>query len=224
VDIRNLIVFAHGGSASLIDHEDLMFLFPLLPAMLVGTIVVAQVLQKRGLFGAADRTVAMSATLAAVAATLSLGAAAIHFAVIKEHLEFDLGFGLFFIALGWFQVVWAQLYLLRPSALLARVAAAANLVVIGVWVVSRTTGLPFGPQPWVPEAVGTLDVFASAFELALVAVLLPQVAPRRWPSMANQRIAFERAFVLAAFTVLMVTTLATIALIGTPGAEVALAP
>jgi hypothetical protein len=221
MDIRDVIVFAHGGG-SLIDHDDLMFLFPMLPAMLVGTIVVAQMLQKRGLFGRPDRTVAMSATLAAVAATLSLGSAAIHFAVIKEHLEFDLAFGLFFIALGWFQVVWAQVYLLRPSAVLARIAAGVNLLVVAIWVISRTTGLPFGPQPWVPEAIGTLDVFASAFEVALVAVLLPAIAPRRWPSVVAQRMAFEKAFVLATFTVLTVTTLATVALLGTPGVETAL--
>lgn len=217
MDIRDLIVFAHGGG-SLIDHDDLMFLFPTLPAILIGTIVVAQMLQKRGLFGGPDQTVAISATLAAVAATLSIGSAAIHLAVIKEHLASDLGFGLFFIALAWFQLVWAQVYLLRPTALMARTAAVVNLVVIGVWVISRTTGLPFGPTPWVPEGIGTLDVFASAFELALVAVLLPTIAPRRWPSVAAQRLAFEKAFVLATFSVLTVTMLATVALLGTPAA------
>lgn len=223
MDIRDLIVFAHGGGA-LIDHDDLMFLFPTVPLMLVGTIVAAVALRKLGLLGEKDRTVALPAAVAAVAATLSLGAAAIHFAVIQDHLAVDLGYGLFFIGLGWFQAIWAQVYLMRHSALLAAAAVLVNTLVVCVWLVSRVTGLPFGPTPWQPEPIETLDVFATVFEVALIAFILPTAVPRRWPNFQAERIAFERAVVLAAFALITVTLLATIALLGSPAVEASALP
>jgi hypothetical protein len=144
--------------------------------------------------------------------------------VIQDHLATDVAFGLFFIALAWFQVIWAQVYLLRRMRSAAVVGVLVNALVIGTWVASRTTGLPFGPTPWVPEEIGILDVFATSFEIALIGVLLPTVAPGRWPSVANQRMAFERAFVLATFCLLMVTMLATMALLGTPEVEASALP
>ena len=113
-----LVVLAH-AAAGLIDHEDLMILFPLVPLMLVAIIVVATAFGQRGLLGPNDRTVTSSGALAAVTATLSLGAAAIHFAVIGEHLVADIAFGLFFLGLAWFQAIWAQAFLMRRSSLLA---------------------------------------------------------------------------------------------------------
>ena len=41
---------------------------------------------------------------------------------------------------------------------------------IGVWIVSRTTGMPFGPDQWQAESIGPLDLAATAGE-ALIAVL-----------------------------------------------------
>src|SRR5687768_16697666 len=110
-DLTGLIVFAHAGGG-LPDHETLMFLMPTLPLMFVGTVVLAKALEKRGLLREDGGTISLTVALAAIAAALSLGAAAIHFAVIAEHLALDLGFGLFFIGLAWFQVIWAQVYLL----------------------------------------------------------------------------------------------------------------
>ncbi len=58
----------------------------------------------------------------------------------------------------------------RPSTLGFRIGAAVNVAVIGVWIVSRTTGMPLGPEPWQVESVGALDLAATAAE-ALIAVL-----------------------------------------------------
>ena len=63
-------------------------------------------------------------------AALSVGAAAIHFAVIPDHLEEWWAFGLFFAVLGWFQAVWPIAYLDRPSSRLAWVAIAVNLATV----------------------------------------------------------------------------------------------
>src|SRR5689334_15967912 len=94
------------------------------------------------------------------AALMTLGAAAIHFAVAPDHLNEYLPFGIFFIIVGLAQVVLAMAAIVRPGR---RVFAAAALVAAGclaLWLVSRTTGLPIGPEPWKPEAVGMPDVIA----------------------------------------------------------------
>ena len=224
MDLSRVIVFAHGGLGNLPEMEDMMFLFPAIPMVLIGTVLLAAALRNRGLLGADDRTISATATAAAVAATLSTGAAAIHFAVVPEHVDEFAPFGLAFIAVAWFQVTWAQLYLVRQTRLIAAGGVVVNVAIAAVWLLSRTTGLPVGPQPWVAEQIGALDLFATAFELVLVGALLPAVLPKRWPAFAGQRMAFERAFVLATFCVVTVTLLTTYALLGKPGVEVALQP
>ena len=86
--------------------------------------------------------------------------------------------GVFFIALGVFQAAWALAYVRRPSRQIVAVGILANLATVALWAVSRTIGLPFSPEPWVPEAVGALDVAASVLELALVAGLVVVLARR----------------------------------------------
>ena len=56
--------------------------------------------------------------------------------------------------------------------------AIVNVGVIAVWLVSRTTGLPFGSQPWIPEPVGFADLFATSFEVVLVVLIGAALAPR----------------------------------------------
>ena len=111
-------------------------------------------------------------------AALSLGAAAIHFAVIPDHLEEWWAFGLFFAVLGWFQAVWPIAYLARPSRRLAWIAVAANLATVVLWAWSRTAGLPVGPEPGMPEAIGAADLVSTALEVALVVGLIGLLAVR----------------------------------------------
>ncbi|MGQ0669257.1 MAG: hypothetical protein ACT4PO_06255, partial [Actinomycetota bacterium] len=48
-----------------------------------------------------------------------------------------------------------------------------NAGIVVLWVVSRTTGLPIGPEPGSPEAAGVLDLVATAYEaLSAVGLLL----------------------------------------------------
>jgi hypothetical protein len=97
-------------------------------------------------------------------------------------------------------------------------AIVVNSAVIAVWIVSRTIGLPIGPHPWQPEAIGLLDLFATGFEVALVGVLLPTVAPHRFRSVATGRMHYEQAFVLGAFCIVTIALLTTVALVGSMGA------
>lgn len=105
-------------------------------------------------------------------AALSLGAAAIHFAVLEEHLaEFWL-FGFLFLCLGWFQALWPVAYLIRPSTLIAWAGAAVNAGAVIVWWWSRTFGLPIGPEPVTVEPVGPLDITATAYEVVIVGMIV----------------------------------------------------
>jgi hypothetical protein len=110
------------------------------------------------------------ATLRAVA-LLSVGAAVIHFAVIAQHFEEWWLTGLFFVAIAVFQIAWALLVLVRPSSPVYLAGALVNAAIVVTWIVSRTTGVPVGPEAGEPEAVGFPDTLATAFEVVLVVAL-----------------------------------------------------
>jgi hypothetical protein len=90
----------------------------------------------------------------------SLGAALIHFAVVQEHLEEWWLYGVFFAVLGTVQLLWGGLALADEELLAPRLFAAGNVAVLVLWLVSRTTGLPVGPEPREAEPVGTADVMS----------------------------------------------------------------
>jgi hypothetical protein len=101
-------------------------------------------------------------------AVLSIVAGVIHAAVVPEHLEEQWVFGAFFILVAVFQIAWAIVVVARPSAIVSTIGALANGAIIALWAVSRTVGLPIGPEAWTPEPVSTPDVTATLMELLLV--------------------------------------------------------
>ncbi|MGH2705200.1 MAG: hypothetical protein ACRDJ4_08920 [Actinomycetota bacterium] len=108
----------------------------------------------------------------AVVAIPTLGAAAIHLAVTPEHLAEGALVGSFFLIAGLVQALWAFLLLRGAPGRLLLAGAAGNLALVALWSVSRTSGLPFGPHPGIPEPVGRPDLGAVAFELLSAAVVL----------------------------------------------------
>ena len=96
-------------------------------------------------------------------ASLSAGAAAIHFAVIFEHFADYALYGAFFLVIAWAQMIWAAVVLWRPSRLWLWLGAAGNALVVVVYVASRTAGLPIGPDVGNPEPAGGLDVVSVAW-------------------------------------------------------------
>jgi hypothetical protein len=110
---------------------------------------------------------------------LSTGAAVIHFAVIAQHLDEWWLTGVFFIAVAVFQLVWALLVVLRPSVLVYLAGAIVNTLVVVTWIVSRTTGVPVGPEAGEAEPVGFPDVLATAFEVLLVVLALVLISQPR---------------------------------------------
>lgn len=116
-------------------------------------------------------------------AAFSAGAAAIHFAVISPHMEEYRPFGVFFVV-AWFQALAAVAIVARPHRRLLIFAIAINLLVIGIWIWSRTAGLPIGPQAGEPEAIGAADLLSTVLEALLVTwalALLQPIASRGAP-------------------------------------------
>lgn len=114
------------------------------------------------------REVPLGRALVGPFTTLSLGAAAVHFAVAPAHFQEWWAFGLFMALIGWFQALWAIAYTVRPARRLALLGAVVNILTASIWAWSRLYGVPFGPGAGSPEAIGLPDVAATVFELLLV--------------------------------------------------------
>ena len=118
--------------------------------------------------------------LALVAALMIFAASFIHAALIADHYEEYWLFGVFFAAVTCGQAVLTVLLYDKPrDRRVLRAAVAGNALVVGVWAVSRTWGVPFGPQPWVPEAVGVVDVICALDEMAAIGLLLVALGVHR---------------------------------------------
>jgi hypothetical protein len=105
-----------------------------------------------------------------------LGAGLIHLAVVSEHVAHWWLHGVFFVVLGVVQIAWA-VQALANDLPHPRLVAAVNAGVIGLWFLTRTTGLPVGPEPWQAESLGTADLVCTGLE-AVVVVLLMLTARR----------------------------------------------
>ena len=114
----------------------------------------------------------LTGLLLAAVATVSVASGLIHFAAVPEHWADYRIAALFFVGLGIFQVVWAALVMGRPGRLLSAVGAAASLLTIGIWIASRTSGLPFGPFAGVAERAGRADIISTILEEVLVVALI----------------------------------------------------
>lgn len=115
------------------------------------------------------------------AGILSLLAGGIHGLAAPEHFSEWWGYGLFFVAATLCQVIYGLLLVsqgiegwggwsaVRGNAYLAGVVG--NLAIMALWVVTRTVGVPAGPEAGTVEAVGVLDAVSKLLETALVACL-----------------------------------------------------
>jgi hypothetical protein len=99
----------------------------------------------------------------------SLGAGLVHAAVIRDHWSEWAVYGVFFAVVAAGQLGWGLAALARDRAPFTRWVAAANLAVIALWALTRTAGLPFGPDAGHPEGVGAADLGAVALQAVVVA-------------------------------------------------------
>jgi hypothetical protein len=100
-------------------------------------------------------------------ALASLGSSAIHAAVCPSHFREATAFGVFFVVIAAAQAGWAIAIIVRPSRKLLVAGALGNAGVVAVWVLTRTVGLPLGPEIWRPEAITTADAVVTQLEVGL---------------------------------------------------------
>lgn len=103
-------------------------------------------------------------------ASFSGVAAGIHGWVVPGHIEEYPLFGAFFAVVAISQAGWALAVLRRPSPRLGSAGIALSAGLIGVWALSRTVGLPIGPEPWEVEQATLIDVAAGLAELGIILV------------------------------------------------------
>jgi hypothetical protein len=137
-----------------------------------------------------------------------LCAAAIHASVVEEHFREWVLEGLFFIALALVEALMALAVATAARTAVYRAAIALSVATIALWAVSRTAGVPVGPEPWVPEPVGRADAAATLLELTTATVLAPLVLP-----------APGRAVTAVAVAVVSVAAAALTAFALAPGAD-----
>lgn len=109
---------------------------------------------------------------------LSVAAGVIHAVAMLTHFREWWVYGVFFLAVTCAQFAWAAWLYRHPADRCTLVyGAAACLAITGVWVVTRTVGLPLGPEAGHPERVGGIDVMASLDQLIIAGLVAASVVP-----------------------------------------------
>ena len=174
-----------------------------LAAVLIATAAAAFV-AFAGLLAADGRKTPQAVTTAL--GLLAAAAAVIHFGVVWEHLEEYAVFGAAFAVTGLCQLAWAALVILRPVRSVLVAGAVGSLAVAAAWLLSRTVGLPIGPDRWTGEPIGVADALATAFELLLALGatwrVLDQSSRTRAPLRAAPAIVWGLGISLVALTTL----------------------
>ena len=110
---------------------------------------------------------------------LAATAALIHAKALVDHAPHYWLFGVFFGVLAYAQVFWAYLVYRRPhDRRWYMPAAVVSLAVVGLWLVTRSFGLPFGPWAGRPEPFAITDITASLNELLLAGLIVAIVHPQ----------------------------------------------
>jgi hypothetical protein len=115
--------------------------------------------------------------LRAVVASTLLGAAVIHAAQAPGHLAEWWAAGVTFVVLAAAQALLGAAAAAAADRRVSLLAQAVSLAAIGLWALSRTVGLPVGPEVGESEPVGRADLVAVALEAATVLAATPLLWP-----------------------------------------------
>jgi hypothetical protein len=156
---------------------------------------------------AVDRPLPTGSLSVPLAVVTSAAAAGIHAAVAPPHLREQALTGLFFLLAAVAQLAWSAAAQ-RPSADVLRAGVALQLGLVAVWLVTRTTSLPFGLLPE-RHPVGAWDLTCVLAQLVSAGACLRALrsgVPARCPSWFDWHPA-ARAAVGGAAVVLVLLTL-----------------
>ena len=106
-----------------------------------------------------------------VAAILSIAAGVIHISAAGDHTDLPVMFAGFLLVAALQIALGALLLRRQPSRLIVAAAVAMMLSSIGLWLLSRTAGLPYLPDGHV-EPIGFKDGVTKLFEIASIPLLL----------------------------------------------------
>lgn len=104
--------------------------------------------------------------------------AVIHLAVVPEHAREWPAAAVFFGVLTAVELVLAVGVLTRTDQRLLFAGAAISVMSAVLWAVSRTVGLPIGPEAFRPEIVGPPDLVATTLEVFAAAIFARLLARR----------------------------------------------
>ncbi|MCA1822714.1 MAG: hypothetical protein ABR520_10740 [Mycobacteriales bacterium] len=168
--LASRVVHLAHGSGGLRIHTLHAFVY----TPMIGYLTWRMAREWRSQHRAHERTTAREsgATLVPAVAIASAASASLHALVAPEHFGESWLYGAFFVAVTLFQLRWAVAILRQPQRTLLWVGAVANAAIAAVWLYTRTRGIPFGPETGRVEGVGIVDVLATTYELAVVALAL----------------------------------------------------
>jgi len=96
---------------------------------------------------------------------------------MPEHFREWWGYGAFFLVVALAQWFYALALLRWPRQSTFLIGITGHLTIIGLYIVTRTTGIPlFGPHAGEVEDIGVVDLTSKLAELALVISLVALVA------------------------------------------------
>ncbi|MBI4220916.1 MAG: hypothetical protein HY682_12285 [Chloroflexi bacterium] len=111
-----------------------------------------------------------------LAAALSFGAAVLHAWLAPEHFEHWWGYGAYFCVAASAQGFFGFALLAFTWRWLLPAGIALNLLMIGIYVWTRTSGIPlFGPHAGEVEQIAGIDIATNLAEFALVLLLVPML-------------------------------------------------
>jgi hypothetical protein len=115
---------------------------------------------------------------------LVASAAMIHLSAAIDHAGQWWLYTPVFVVLATAQLTWAAAVLARPTQARLVVGLAVNAAVVLMWMISRTVGIPLGPEAWQPEPLGLLDAVATLDEVAILVLTTDALrrAPRGGPA------------------------------------------
>jgi hypothetical protein len=116
-----------------------------------------------------DRRPPSGRSVVSVAAWSSLVAGLVHLLVVPEHWQESPLYGVFFVATVLGQVGAAVLLARRPAIWLCVVTVAGQVAITQLWGITRTAGIPLGPDAGMVESIGLLDSMCVIAQLVSTA-------------------------------------------------------
>ena len=116
-----------------------------------------------------------AAFMARAGAVVALaGAAVVHATVIGEHLDEWFLAGAFFLVVTFVELFLAVAVVVAWSRRTAIAVVVTSVVTVVVWLLSRSVGLPIGPEEFrTAEAIGAPDISCCVLEIAAAALVAP---------------------------------------------------